>query len=90
MATTENEGTSSGFARHFDRGPQPLRDPVGEGPGPLLTPHAALVFTMAALIGAAAGALSYFSGTVNAAGALLAGLTASGLSATVLHRLIGR
>ncbi|GHJ97729.1 hypothetical protein SNE510_72480 [Streptomyces sp. NE5-10] len=61
--------------------------PESEGPGGLLTVHATLVLLAAAFIGAVAGVLTSFS-TGNTAAALLAGLTACGVSIPVLHRLI--
>ncbi|MFJ3861537.1 hypothetical protein ACIPRL_35590 [Streptomyces sp. NPDC090085] len=56
-------------------------------PGPLLTGHAALIFLMAAFIGAMVGVLTAFSAG-NTAAALLAGLTACGISIPILHKLI--
>ncbi|MER6444119.1 hypothetical protein [Streptomyces venezuelae] len=56
-------------------------------PGPLITAHAALVFLMAAFIGAMAGVLTALS-TGNTAASVLAGLSACGVSIPVLHKLI--
>ncbi|MFE0777828.1 hypothetical protein [Streptomyces sp. NPDC058861] len=58
------------------------------GEGPLLSAHAMLVFVGATLIGLVCGGLTYAS-TGNTAGAMLAGLTAAGVSAATLHKLIG-
>ncbi|WP_406730127.1 hypothetical protein [Streptomyces sp. NBC_01794] len=60
-----------------------------EGPGPLLTAHATLVFVTAGFVGAIAGFLTYCSAS-SSAGALLATLTGMAVSAPVLHKLIGR
>ncbi|MFI9213899.1 hypothetical protein ACIGW7_37915 [Streptomyces sp. NPDC053253] len=43
----------------------------------------------AGLIGLVVGGLTYLS-TGNTAGAVLAGMTAGGVSAPVLHKLVGR
>ncbi|MFD6250322.1 hypothetical protein [Streptomyces roseolus] len=61
--------------------------PEPEAPGPLLTAHATLIFLAAAFIGAVVGVLTSFS-TGNTAAALLAGLTACGVSIPILHKLI--
>ncbi|MER7850578.1 hypothetical protein ABTZ03_42365 [Kitasatospora sp. NPDC096077] len=54
---------------------------------PLLTAYAALVLLIAAVIGLIVGGLAFLSGSP-AAGAVLAGLSAVGVSVPVLHRLI--
>ncbi len=56
---------------------------------PLISAHAAVVFVTAAIIGAIAEALTFFS-TEDVAKALLAGLTGFGLSTVALHKFIGR
>ncbi|MFC9243950.1 hypothetical protein ACFT7S_07860 [Streptomyces sp. NPDC057136] len=68
--------------------PDPVPTPRPPADEPLLSTHAAVVFVMAAIIGAIPGVLTYFiSG--NAAGALLAGLIGFGSSALALHKVIG-
>ncbi|MFJ6105508.1 hypothetical protein ACIQHY_31470 [Streptomyces sp. NPDC092359] len=70
------------------QGAAPLHTPDPEAPRPLLTAHAAIVLLVATVVGAIAGVLTYRS-TGNMAGAVLAGLGATGLSVPVLHNLIG-
>ncbi|GAA2955426.1 MULTISPECIES: hypothetical protein [Streptomyces] len=88
MATAENEGTSSGFTRHVGPGQPAGLDAPHADPGPLLTSHATLVLVVAGFVGAIAGGLTYLSAG-NTAAAVLAGLTGWGVSAPVLHKLIG-
>ncbi|MEU1895672.1 hypothetical protein [Streptomyces pristinaespiralis] len=85
MATTENDGTSSSSDKRHPVGTQP----PDYGAGPLLTAHATLVFVAAAFIGVVVGWLTYVSAGDNAAAAVLAGLMAGGMSAPMLHKLIG-
>lgn len=80
---THGEGTSSSSYMCQEGSSQ--QDDVG---GALLTAHAALVFVAAAILGGLVGFLTHLS-VGNAAAAVLAGLTAGGVSAPVLHRLIG-
>ncbi|MFJ9447191.1 hypothetical protein ACIRRH_35875 [Kitasatospora sp. NPDC101235] len=54
---------------------------------PLLTAYAALILLTAAVIGLITGGLAFLSGSP-AAGAILAGLSGTGVSVPVLHRLI--
>lgn len=83
MTSPQEDGTSSAIYTTSPDGVQ-----QGEDPGALLTAHAFLVLVGAALIGLVAGGLTYLS-TGNTAGAVLAGLTAGGVSAQVLHKLVG-
>lgn len=85
MTTPENEGTASSSLNCQPEG----RNPAGDDPGPLLTPHAALVLLAAAFAAAVIGALTFLSAG-NAAAAVLAGLTGGAVSAPALHRMIGR
>jgi hypothetical protein len=89
MATAENEGTASRQWSHFGPAGQPPCGSGDEDLGPLLSAHATLVFLAAGFAGTVVGILTLYS-TGNTAGALLACLTSMGLSATVLHKLIGR
>ncbi|KIZ15647.1 hypothetical protein [Streptomyces natalensis] len=57
-------------------------------PPPFLTMHTAIILLAAILIGLIAGTLTFLSGTLVPA-AVLAGLTAAGLSIPVLRSLIG-
>lgn len=83
MTTPGNEGTSpSSFTTPPAGGRQ------AEDPGVLLTGHAFLVLVGAGLIALIIGGLTYLS-TGNTAGAVLAGMTAGGVSAPVLHKLVG-
>ncbi|CAL9591464.1 hypothetical protein SUDANB120_05254 [Streptomyces sp. enrichment culture] len=61
--------------------------PLPPDPGPFLPLHTALVLLAAAFIGVVVGGLTYLSGGPVAA-AVLAGLTASGVSVPVLNSLI--
>ncbi|MFD8290587.1 hypothetical protein [Streptomyces lavendulae] len=61
--------------------------PVPPEPGPFMTLHTALVLLAAAFIGAVVGGLTFLSGGP-VAGAVLAGITASGVSVPVLRTLI--
>ncbi|MGW6790758.1 hypothetical protein [Streptomyces chartreusis] len=69
--------------------PPPEPSPSSPDAEPLLSQRAALVLLMAAFIGTVVGVLTFFSAS-NAAGALLAGVTAFGASTLGLHKLIGR
>ncbi|MGW0612004.1 hypothetical protein [Streptomyces sp. NPDC002788] len=61
--------------------------PPPQDPEPFMTMHTALVLLSAAFIGLIVGGLSFFSGGP-AAAAVLAGLTAFGISVPVLRSLI--
>ncbi|WLQ38377.1 hypothetical protein P8A18_33150 (plasmid) [Streptomyces castrisilvae] len=61
---------------------------MNENPVPLLSQHAALILTMAVVIGVSIGALTY-SSERSFAKAPLAGLLAAGASVAVMHSLIG-
>jgi hypothetical protein len=62
--------------------------PTPQGPAPFLTIHTAVVLLIAVVIGLIAGGLTFLSGGAVAA-AVLAGLTAAGVSIPVLRTLIG-
>ncbi|MEU8990424.1 hypothetical protein AB0C98_28975 [Streptomyces sp. NPDC048558] len=64
--------------------------PPASGPQtePLLPQRAVLVLLSASFMGLVVGGLTYFS-TGNVAGAVLAGLTCTGVSTLALHQLIG-
>ncbi|WP_407838049.1 hypothetical protein ACE1OC_19360 [Streptomyces sp. DSM 116496] len=64
-----------------------LPAPPSPEPGPFLTVHTALVLMMATFIGLVVGGLTFLSGGP-IAGAILAGLTASGASILALRTLI--
>ncbi|ROQ26076.1 hypothetical protein EDD98_5668 [Streptomyces sp. PanSC19] len=66
----------------------PAGERQGEDPGALLTEHAFLVLVGAGLIALVVGGLTYLS-TGNTAGAVLASMTAGGVSAPVLHKIVG-
>lgn len=84
MTTPGSDGTSSAGSTT-----PPSGGHQGEDPDPLLTAHAFLVLIGTALIALVFGWLTYLS-TGNTAGAVLAGLTAGGVSAPVLHKHVGR
>ncbi|TXR94528.1 hypothetical protein EAO73_34985 [Streptomyces sp. col6] len=67
-----------------------MSSPASTPPGspPFLTIHTAVVLLIAVVIGLIAGGLTFLSGGA-AAAAVLAGLTAAGLSVPVLRSLIG-
>ncbi|MEV7691354.1 hypothetical protein [Streptomyces bungoensis] len=62
--------------------------PTPQGPAPFLTIHTAVVLLIAVVIGLVVGGLTFLSGGAVAA-AVLAGLTAVGVSVPVLRTLIG-
>ncbi|KUF19259.1 MULTISPECIES: hypothetical protein [Streptomyces] len=62
--------------------------PTPQGPAPFLTIHTAVVLLIAVVIGLVVGGLTFLSGGAVAA-AVLAGLTAAGVSIPVLRSLIG-
>ncbi|AEY85287.1 hypothetical protein SHJG_0005 [Streptomyces hygroscopicus subsp. jinggangensis 5008] len=62
--------------------------PTPQGPAPFLTIHTAVVLLIAVVIGLVVGGLTFLSGGAVAA-AVLAGLTAAGVSVPVLRSLIG-
>lgn len=62
--------------------------PTPQGPAPFLTIHTAVVLLIAVVIGLIVGGLTFLSGGAVAA-AVLAGLTAVGVSIPVLRSLIG-
>ncbi|MCM1943501.1 hypothetical protein NC239_35475 [Streptomyces sp. G3] len=62
--------------------------PTPQGPAPFLTIHTAVVLLIAVVIGLIVGGLTFLSGGAVAA-AVLAGLTAAGVSIPVLRSLIG-
>ncbi|MFE6200946.1 hypothetical protein [Streptomyces sp. NPDC057838] len=62
--------------------------PTPQGPAPFLTIHTAVVLLIAVVIGLVVGGLTFLSGGAVAA-AVLAGLTAAGISIPVLRSLIG-
>jgi hypothetical protein len=62
--------------------------PTPRGPAPFLTIHTAVVLLIAVVIGLVVGGLTFLSGGAVAA-AVLAGLTAAGVSVPVLRSLIG-
>ncbi|MER6431918.1 hypothetical protein ABT272_29955 [Streptomyces sp900105245] len=62
--------------------------PMPQGPAPFLTIHTAVVLLIAVVIGLVVGGLTFLSGGAVAA-AVLAGLTATGVSVPVLRTLIG-
>ncbi|WP_445283697.1 hypothetical protein [Streptomyces sp. DSM 118148] len=62
--------------------------PRPQGPAPFLTIHTAVVLLIAVVIGMVVGGLTFLSGGAVAA-AVLAGLTAAGVSIPVLRTLIG-
>ncbi|MET7356785.1 MULTISPECIES: hypothetical protein [Streptomyces] len=66
--------------------PQPM-PPTPQGPEPFMTMHTAIVLLSAAFIGLIAGGLTFLS-TEAVPGALLAGLSAFGVSVPVLRQLI--
>lgn len=69
--------------------PSPTSPTAHDGPGPLLTAHAALVLLSAVVVGLVVGVLSRLSGTP-VPGAVLTGLLAAGGGVPVLRSLIGR
>ncbi|MET4662931.1 putative membrane protein YccC [Streptomyces sp. PvP037] len=62
--------------------------PTPQGPAPFLTIHTAVVLLIAVVIGLIVGGLTFLSGGAVAA-AVLAGLTAAGVSVPGLRSLIG-
>lgn len=62
--------------------------PTPQGPAPFLTIHTAVVLLIAVVIGLVVGGLTFLSGG-SVAAAVLAGLTAAGISIPVLRSLIG-
>ncbi|MDG9711404.1 hypothetical protein [Streptomyces sp. DH10] len=62
--------------------------PTPQGPAPFLTIHTTIVLLIAVVIGLIVGGLTFLSGGAVAA-AVLAGLTAAGVSVPVLRSLIG-
>ncbi|WP_333744843.1 hypothetical protein [Streptomyces ardesiacus] len=62
--------------------------PTPQGPAPFLTIHTAVVLLISVVIGLIVGGLTFLSGGAVAA-AVLAGLTAAGVSIPVLRSLIG-
>ncbi len=83
MTASGNDGTSPSSVTTPPAGGRQAEDP-----GALLTEHALLVLVAAVLIALIIGGLTYLS-TGNTAGAVLAGMTAGGVSAPVLHKLVG-
>ncbi|MEU8717930.1 hypothetical protein [Streptomyces sp. NPDC048663] len=61
--------------------------PTPQGPPPFMTVRTAVVLLIAVLIGLVVGGLTFLSGGA-AAAAVLAGLTAAGVSTPVVHTLI--
>jgi uncharacterized membrane protein YccC len=61
--------------------------PTPQGPAPFLTIHTAVVLLIAVVIGLVVGGLTFLSGGAVAT-AVLAGLTAAGVSVPVLRSLI--
>lgn len=67
----------------------PSPDPQPQDEGPLVDVRTAVIFLIGAFIGLVVGGLTYLDGHSTAM-ALLAGVSASGVSIPVLHKLIAR